>query len=249
MGHIPFSTIDTFSQVCLEASAPVEVSDALTALLNKHGIFSWFVGSLPYVTSNGAQGFGFHAMPDKWLRRYLEAQHFDHDPVFQYALKGRRKMTWSTCRAASERDGLEKRSLSVFDEAAAFDLTDGLIMPMRGIGDLPGAVTYGGYDPDLSLEAQLSLYLVGAYAYEGFRRLAEGFKPVPPFLTEQELQILRWTAEGKSATVIGKIMGLSPHTVREHQQHVKDKYNVATLIQAAIYALMDGNLQLAAGRS
>lgn len=248
MGHVPFSTIETFSQICLEAGAPTEVSDALTTLLRNHGVFSWFVGSLPYVTTNGAKGFGFHSMPEKWLRRYLDAHHFDHDPVFQYALTSRRKSTWKSCRRQSELAGLGARSLSIFDEAAQFELTDGLIMPMRGIGDLPGAVTYGGYDPDLSPQAQLSLYLVGAYAYEGFRRLAEGFRPIPPFLTDQELQVLRWTAEGKSATVIGKIMGLSPHTVREHQQHVKDKYDVATLIQAAIFALMDGNLRLAAGR-
>ena len=139
MGHIPLPTIETFSQVCLEATAPVDVADALTTLLGNHGIFSWFVGSLPYVSTNGMKGFGFHSMPEKWLRRYLDAHHFDHDPVFQYALTSRRKNTWKSCRRQSEVTGVGARSLSIFDEAAKFDLTDGLIMPMRGIGDLPGA--------------------------------------------------------------------------------------------------------------
>lgn len=248
MGRIAFPTIESFSETCLEAATPTDITSALTALLEPHGIFSWFVGSLAYVSSNGATGFGFHAMPDPWLTRYLEASHFDHDPVFQHALRSRRKLTWNDCREEAVRADLKKCALEVFDEAAAFDLTDGLIMPIRGLGDLPGAVTYGGCDPDLGADAQMSLFLVGAYAYEGYRRLVDGHKPIPPFLTDQELEVLRWSAEGKSATVIGTIMTLSPHTVREYQQNIRNKYQVGSIIQAAVYAVMDGNLRLAAGR-
>jgi LuxR family transcriptional regulator, quorum-sensing system regulator BjaR1 len=248
MGYIPFSTIHAFSQTCLDASKPEDISSALTELLGERGIFSWFVGSLPFVSSKGSTGFGLHSMPERWLNHYLDVEHFDHDPVFQHAMRSRRAATWSECRREYVRDGGKARSVSVFDEAAEFGLTDGLILPMRGIGDYPGAVTYGGNDPDLGPEAQMSLYLVGAYAYEGMRRLVEGFKPAPPSLTDQELEILRWTSEGKSATVIGAIVKLSPHTVREHQQNIKDKYRVASLIQVAVFATVDGNLRLAASR-
>jgi DNA-binding CsgD family transcriptional regulator len=248
MGQIAFPTIEAFSETCLEAATPNDISSALTALLQPHGIFSWFVGSLAFVSSYGAAGFGFHAMPDRWLSRYLEASHFDHDPVYQHALRSRRKLTWKACRDEAARAGAKKCSLEVFDEAEEFDLTNGLIMPIRGLGDLPGAVTYGGYDPDLGAEAQMSLFLVGAYAYEGYRRLVDGHKPIPPFLTDQELEVLRWSAEGKSATVIGTIMTLSPHTVREYQKKIRDKYQVGSIIQAAVFAVMDGNLKLAASR-
>jgi LuxR family quorum sensing-dependent transcriptional regulator len=248
MGRIPFPTIDTFSETCLEASAPEDITDALTALLHRHGVFSWFVGSLAFVSSNGSAGFGFHSMPLAWLNRYLEANHFDHDPVFQHALRSRRKLTWKACREEAVRSEAKNCSLAVFDEAAEFDLTEGLIMPIRGLGDLPGAVTYGGHDLDLSADAQMSLFLVGAYAYEGYRRLVEGFKPLPPFLTDQELEVLRWSAEGKSASVIGTILTLSPHTVRDHQKKIRGKYQVGNIIQAAVFAVVDGNLKLAGSR-
>lgn len=248
MGRIAFPAIEAFSETCLEASKPDDISRALSLLLQPHGILSWFVGSTAFVSTKGAAGFGFHSMPEGWLNRYLDAQYFDHDPVFQHALRSRRKVSWGVCREEAVRTGASASSLRVLEEAAEFNLVDGLIMPIRGLGDLPGAVTYGGCGLDLSPEAQMSLFLVGAYAYEGYRRLIDGFKPIPPFLTDKELDVLRWSAEGKSATVISSIMSLSPHTVREYQQNIRSKYQVASIIQAVVFAVVDGNLKLARSR-
>lgn len=243
MAQISYSKIEAFSETCLEATDPADITKAMTALLETQGIFSWFVGSTAFVSSHAATGFGFHSMPPAWLNHYLDVNHFEHDPVYQHALRSNRKVTWKTCREEALRAEVDKKSLVVFDEAAEIGLTDGLIMPFRGLGDLPGAVTYGGRDPDLSPESRMSLLIVGAYAYEGFRRIVEGFKPIPPFLTEQELEVLRWSAQGKSANVIGAIMTLSPHTVREYQKNIREKYQVASIIQAAVFAVVDGNLR------
>jgi DNA-binding CsgD family transcriptional regulator len=57
--------------------------------------------------------------------------------------------------------------------------------------------------------------------------------------------VLRWSAHGKSATDIGKIMGISPHTVRAHHNKIKAKYGVVTMVQACVSAAFDGTLRLA----
>jgi hypothetical protein len=36
--------------------------------------------------------------------------------------------------------------------------------------------------------------------------------------------------------------------VREYQKNIRDKYQVGSTIQAAVFAVVDGNLKLAAGR-
>ena len=196
MGQIAFPVIESFSEKCLNATKPGDIIEPFTELLRDEGILSWYVGSLAFVSSDRSRGFGFFSMPDGWFERYREAGHFEHDAVFQHGLYGERKITWSECRRLSVENGASARALNVFKEAAEFQLTDGLIMPVRGFGDLPGAVTLGGFEPDLSREAQSSLYTVGAFAYEGLRRLVEHFRPIPPFFTEQELEVLRWTVEG-----------------------------------------------------
>lgn len=246
MGQISFPTILAFSETCLSARAPSDITDAFTTLLAREGITSWFVGSFAHVSQNG-RGFGFYGVPEPWHNRYVEASHYNYDPVFLHAQAGRPRTTWQECRKKAFVEGVSKRALSVFDEAADCGLGNGFIMPVHGVADLPGCVTYGGdADIDLSEEMQNSLYLVGAYAFEGLRRIVENFRPVPPILTQQELRVLRWTAAGKSATDIADILHISPHTVRDHHNKIKAKYQVFTMVQACVLAAMDGTLRLAA---
>jgi len=87
--------------------------------------------------------------------------------------------------------------------------------------------------------------MVAAWAFEGFRRVAESFKPIAPYLTPRELEVLRWTAEGKSAWQIGEIMKLAECTVRDHQKSIRQKYGVSTLIRAVVLAAFDRTLTLA----
>jgi LuxR family quorum sensing-dependent transcriptional regulator len=245
MGQIAFAKILAFSETCLNAKTPVEITDGFSALLRDDGITSWFVGSFAHVSQDGL-GFGFYGVPKVWHERYIEARHYAHDPVFRHALTGGPRATWGDCRRTAIAEGASQRSLSIFDEADECGLNDGFIMPIHGIADLPGCVTYGGDDIDLGEDMQASLYLVGAYAFEGLRRLVENFHPVRPLLTRQELRVLRWSAEGKSATDIAKIVGISPHTVRDHHNKIKSKYGVFTIVQACVNAAMDGTLRIAA---
>jgi LuxR family quorum sensing-dependent transcriptional regulator len=244
MSKIPFSSIQSFSQMCLHAKAGDDISSALTPMLDEAGIISWYAGSLLH-ESELHRGFGFFGMPLVWRNRYAEARHCDVDPVFLHALTGTSALRWSECRQHAISSGASKKPLSVFDEAADCGLRDGFIMPALGFGGVPGAVTFGGTNPDLSMDAQLSLRLVGAFTYEGLRRLAEKFKPIPPTLTPRELDVLRWTAEGKTAWEIGMILKIGERTVRTYQDQIKLKYSVSSVIQAAVRAALDGTLNFA----
>jgi LuxR family transcriptional regulator, quorum-sensing system regulator BjaR1 len=242
-GKIPFATIQAFSEACLEARESSTITSALDDLLRPRGFTSWFIGTKSHI--DGMGGFGFGSFSQDWSARYVDAQHAAFDPIFHHATHAMRRETWTECRRRVEKAGTLNRAVHVLEDAEAYGLRDGLIMPIYGIGDRPGAVSFGGYDVDLSQDAQMSLFLVGAYAYEGLRRLTENFRPVPPLLSEQELRVLRWCAEGKSTFDIAGILALSPHTVREYQTRIKSKYGVSTMVQAAVSAAVDGNLKLA----
>lgn len=59
----------------------------------------------------------------------------------------------------------------------------------------------------------------------------DGTAPRSP-LSKRESECLRWVAEGKTDGEAGKILGISPRTVRFHINNAKDKPGVATRIQA-----------------
>jgi LuxR family quorum sensing-dependent transcriptional regulator len=148
---------------------------------------------------------------------------------------------WKDCARAVARSGKNK-ALLVLNEAREFGMCDGFTKAWHGFGEVPGVVSFGGKCPDMSKEATLSLMLLGAFAYEGFRRVAHGFKPVPPTLTQRETDVLRWAADGKTAWETGQILSIAERTVRCYLDQLKRKYRVPTLMQVVVLALLDGNL-------
>ncbi|MBI5257922.1 MAG: autoinducer binding domain-containing protein [Burkholderiales bacterium] len=85
------------------------------------------------------------------------------------------------------------------------------------------------------------LQLLAVHAQEAASRL---FTPlshqVTPRLTAREIEILRWTSEGKSAWAVGEIMGVSEHTVNFHLRSIFRKLDASSKHQAVIKALSFG---------
>ncbi|WP_369124838.1 LuxR C-terminal-related transcriptional regulator [Pseudomonas sp. DCB_AW] len=55
-------------------------------------------------------------------------------------------------------------------------------------------------------------------------------------LTEREIEILRWTADGKCTNDVAVILGISGNTVNYHLKQISKKMNCNTKLQAATYA-------------
>lgn len=58
----------------------------------------------------------------------------------------------------------------------------------------------------------------------------------PATFTHRQLECLTWVQEGKSATDIGAILGLSPRTVEGHLAKICAAFGVRTRIQAVLKA-------------
>ena len=57
-----------------------------------------------------------------------------------------------------------------------------------------------------------------------------------PRLTDREVEILKWTAEGKSAWAVGQILHISEHNVKYHIKRILTKLAVGSKHQAAAKA-------------
>lgn len=55
-------------------------------------------------------------------------------------------------------------------------------------------------------------------------------------LTEREIEVLRWTADGKCTNDVAVILGISGNTVNYHLKQISKKMNCNTKLQAAAYA-------------
>jgi DNA-binding CsgD family transcriptional regulator len=130
-----------------------------------------------------------------------------------------------------------RRASGKADDRGWFSLPGGtqhkeaLVVPVHVDGRFVWGAAFTGLDPDTSQAAQAVL---SAAAHEGYRRLCElldadtAGSPLSP----REGECLRWVADGKTDFEVGKILGISPRTVRFHIRNAKTKLGVATRIQA-----------------
>jgi DNA-binding NarL/FixJ family response regulator len=70
------------------------------------------------------------------------------------------------------------------------------------------------------------------------KRREPGDKEIP--LTNREMQVLRHVALGLSNREIGRSLGISIETVKEHVQNILRKIDVADRTQAAVWAVKRG---------
>jgi NarL family two-component system response regulator LiaR len=59
-------------------------------------------------------------------------------------------------------------------------------------------------------------------------------------LTEREVEVLRWVAQGHSNQEIAVQLTISEATVRTHVSNILSKLHLASRTQAALYALREG---------
>ena len=83
------------------------------------------------------------------------------------------------------------------------------------------------------------IQLLAVHAQDAAVRLLTPAAPESeiPTLTPRELEVLRWTMEGKSAWEVGQILSVSEHTVNFHMRNILRKLDSTSKHQAVLKAI------------
>jgi LuxR family transcriptional activator of conjugal transfer of Ti plasmids len=140
--------------------------------------------------------------------------------------------------------GLTARQLSsaqqeLFYEASEFGIRFGFTVPIHdGHGPI-AALTFATDEKRAQFESRINsqarvLQLMAMYFHAHVRRKLSGDRRIgEALLSPRELECLEWAAKGKSAWEIGRILGISRHTVASYLDNAKEKLGVRTIVQAA----------------
>ena len=85
-----------------------------------------------------------------------------------------------------------------------------------------------------------AMQLIGTFGFEAARRLAKddrGFLRPSAALSDRHRECIILSAKGKSDSVIGQLLGLSPKTVNAYVEEAKRRFGVATRTQLVVRAL------------
>lgn len=178
--------------------------------------------------------------PCGWQKRYSEAQYLNIDPTVAHGYASLEPIIWSDQVFASAR--------VLWDEARSFGLKHGWAQSSLDVHATRGMLSLARGALSLS-EAELAakqfhMSCLAWAAHQAFSRVftAEVISDGPGTLTKREIEVLRWSADGKTSSEIADIMKISENTVNYHIKRAIANLYVPNRMAAVVRAAMMGLL-------
>ncbi len=180
-------------------------------------------------------------LPPLWVAHYVDEGYTDTDPVIKDCLSSRLPLRWNEKYKANARSASERRMM---EDAWENGVRRGLTIPIHGPRGELGIFSLNSQLPDKEFErltdsTKYDAQVIAYHFHDAVTRAlrAKQVVPLPIPLTEREVEILRWTAAGKTAWEIGGILNISERTVNFHVQNVMEKFGVHNKTHAAAKAM------------
>ena len=178
--------------------------------------------------------------PQAWRNRYLEAGYLQTDPTVAHGCVSRTPVVWSDALFANARPMWEEAQAVGLKVGWAQSSLDGL-----GVGGMLTLSRSGEPLSTIELEAsqQKMCWLVHVAHMSLSRLLRAGLSDHPDArLSSRELEVLRWSADGKSAQDIADILTVSKDTVNFHVKNAVKKLRSGNKTAAVVRAAILGYL-------
>lgn len=178
--------------------------------------------------------------PSAWQAQYQAKNYCAIDPTVKHALRSSKPVLWT--------DGLFASTAAFWEEARSFGLHYGWAQSMRDVPGATGMLTLARSDDPLT-ETELAdkafkmAWLTQSAHIALSRRLLPKLLPeADAKLSNREIAVLRWTADGKTAGEIADIMKITERTVNFHISNAAAKLNATNKTAAAVKAALLGFL-------
>lgn len=178
--------------------------------------------------------------PEEWQAHYQKKNYVSQDPTVMQGRKSTAPFLWN--------DALFSDSCDMWEEAKAHGVRHGWSQSSldgSGAASLLTLARSGERISTIELEAKESRmrWLVSvAHLSLSNVYLSDQRAGQKPNLTERELEILRWSADGKSAAEISDILNISKNTVDFHIKNAVQKLQTSNKTAAVVRAVMMGLL-------
>lgn len=175
--------------------------------------------------------------PKLWIKRYKEQNYYAIDPVLQLCLRSGKGVEWTPELFSSAKE--------MWQDACNFGLLSGFSCSAMASNRAVGILSIGSKRPFITgsrrVELEVKLHFLAEQSLSLLERLNdEALMVQGNDFSQRELEILRWTAEGKTSQEISLILSISEHTVNFYQKNMKKRFNVSNKTQIACYAAAIG---------
>lgn len=183
-----------------------------------------------------------------WEKRYVDKDYASADPIIRDSYASRLPIRWTESYHLATRSPQEHTMMSDDWENG---IQRGLTVPLHGAGSEFGVLSlYSDLTDHAFLKSsdtnQHEIHIIAHYFHDAAQRKLRS-KPNAPNhvgLTNRELEVLKWTADGKTAPEISSILNVSNSTVNFHIQNIIKKLGAQNKANATAIAVGRGLINL-----
>lgn len=118
-----------------------------------------------------------------------------------------------------------------------YGINMGIVFPLSSVDSSRFLVRYEGHRSDLSQPEINELSMITIHAFDLLDRMRRAELATPAALSSRELEVVRWTAQGKTSVEIGQILSLSDHTVNAYMTNAIRKLDCVNRTQLVAKAI------------
>jgi LuxR family transcriptional regulator len=174
----------------------------------------------------------------RWQARYDDAGYLQTDPSVLQGCRSHAPMVWS--------DALFSRTPRLWDEARSFGLRVGWAQSCFDADGKVGLLSLSRSHEAMSraeiVDKEPMLRWFVSVAHTALSGVLAGSASVATRLTAREVEVMKWTADGKTARDVGAILGVSENTANFHVKNANRKLGAnskaAAVARAAALGLL-----------
>ncbi|CAO97128.1 transcriptional regulator SdiA [Erwinia tasmaniensis] len=181
--------------------------------------------------------FLYSNYPQNWLEHYWREDFYQLDPVLKICSVPGKVWLWDDEDLSSGQ--------RVFDDARIHGIYHGISCSVmasnRSVGILSMSTANALKNIVLTPEIELKIQYISELTMAALIDINDiSMATTKLDLSERELEVLKWTAEGKTSAEISLILSISQNTVNFHQKKMQKRFNAPNKTQIASYAAAIG---------
>jgi DNA-binding CsgD family transcriptional regulator len=230
-------TDDIVSQIVI-AKTSDDVVAALGKLSGDLGFRCFRTDYVPRIKSQ--RTVSYSNQPEKWAAQFhaMSAEDASKDPVWKHLERSTLPLVWG-------QDTYRQAGLAEFyEQFSVYGLVSGACLALRGPKNEMLAIGFSSDEPQPGMILQPDifgvLYLASATILEhalAVIGVSPSLEHLAPLLTRREKEVMKWSAEGKTAWEIGQILNVTAATVQFHVKNSVEKLGAINKQHAIVRAL------------
>jgi DNA-binding CsgD family transcriptional regulator len=176
-------------------------------------------------------------LPREFFSRYDEIAVASKCPLFGLVQGSILPASWSIDRIADQQQMHRVAIPPMLELYSEFGLRSSTLLPLSSIDGARHLIRLDGARAALRRHEVNDLHMLALHFFDAYDRSRYPLNNNPCGLTERELEVMRWTATGKTSSEIGQILALSDHTVNAYMNHAFKKLDCVNRTQLVAKAI------------